>query len=85
MRVTVQYMAQLKRLAGCSRETLELAGPSTLGDLLNALAGPPYSPDFRAQVSQRSLLFFVGDEPAARERVLHDGDCVTILTPMAGG
>jgi molybdopterin converting factor small subunit len=27
----------------------------------------------------------VGDEPAARERVLHDGDCVTILTPMAGG
>jgi len=89
MRVTVQYMAQLRRLAGGASETVELAG-GTLGEVLRQLAGR-HGPEFRAQVlaedggPQKALLLFVGDEPAGADRALRDGDRVTILTPMAGG
>jgi molybdopterin converting factor small subunit len=33
----------------------------------------------------KALLFFIGDEAADTKRLLRDGDCVTILSPMAGG
>lgn len=89
MRVTVEYMAQLKRLAGAATETVELAD-GTLADLLRTL-GDRHGDSFRKLLlgldgrPQKSLLFFVGDEPADPARPLRDGDRVTILAPMAGG
>lgn len=90
MRITIHYLAQLRRAAGCASETLEVAGAGTLGQLLDELArrhgtalqGQLLGPDGRPN---RTLLFFVGDESAGPERGLHDGDIVTILAPMAGG
>ncbi len=89
MRVTVQYMAQLKRLAGCGVETIEFPG-GTLGELLGRLA-ERHGAEFRgallgtADAPQKALLLFVGDEAADPARPLRDTDCVTILSPMAGG
>jgi molybdopterin converting factor small subunit len=34
---------------------------------------------------QPTVLIFVGDEQAARDRLLRDGDEVTLMTPIAGG
>jgi molybdopterin converting factor small subunit len=89
MRVTVQYMAQLRRLAGCSSEEIDFPG-GTLGELLVCVA-ERHGAEFRGHLlaadatPHKALLFFVGDEAADSTRPLCDGDCVTILSPMAGG
>lgn len=91
MRVTVHYMAQIKRTAGCSSEEVETPGDAaTLGAFLQAL-GNRHGPALRtllldeANEPRKSLLFFVGDEHADLAQPLRDGDSVTILVPMSGG
>jgi molybdopterin converting factor small subunit len=90
MRVTVQYMTQIKRTAGCSREEVEAPEAISLRDLLRLLADR-HGSAFRTLVldeanePHQSLLFFVGEEHAKLSRPLCDGDAVMILTPMSGG
>lgn len=90
MLVTVHYLAQIKRAAGCSSEAVSVHDAATLGDFLRALADR-HDQAFRALLldemnePRRSLLFFVAEEHAELTRPLHDGDTVTILAPMAGG
>jgi molybdopterin converting factor small subunit len=90
MQVTVHYLAQIKRAAGCSSESMEMPVDSTLREVLRALADR-HGHTFRAMLlddasePRMSLLFFVGDEHAEPSRLLHDGDEVAILAPMAGG
>ena len=90
MRVTVHYLAQMKRAAGCSSETVEVHDAATLQDLLLALAAH-HGTSLRAllvdEANQplKSLLFFVGEEHAEPALRLKEGDAVTILAPMAGG
>jgi molybdopterin converting factor small subunit len=90
MQVTVHYLAQLRRAADCTSERIETEPGMTLAALLHRI-GEIHGEPFRMLLfaadgrPQRSLLFFVGDEPAALARALINGDEVTILTPMAGG
>jgi molybdopterin converting factor small subunit len=90
MRVTVHYMAQIKRHAGCSSEVVEVAPSVSVHELLGVLA-QRHGPDFKTLLMddaggpRRSLLFFVGDEHADLSRTLMEGDAVTILAPMSGG
>lgn len=89
MRVTVHYLAQIKRAAGCSAEVIDTP-PITLREFLRGLADR-HTSAFRnsllddAGAPLQSLLFFVGDEHADLSRQLTDGDAVTILAPMSGG
>lgn len=90
MRVTVHYMTQMKRSAGCSTEEVETPDPSTLREFLRLLAGRHALAFYElllddAGEPRKSLLFFVGEEHADLSRPLHDGDAVTILAPMSGG
>jgi molybdopterin converting factor small subunit len=90
MRVTVHYMTQIKRAAGCSSEPVDAPDAITLRDLLRHLADGRGSV-FRSMLldekdePRRSLLFFVGEEHADLSRRLCDADAVTILAPMSGG
>jgi molybdopterin converting factor small subunit len=90
MRVTVHYMTQIKRAAGCSSEPVDAPDAITLRDLLRHLADGR-GPEFRALLldetdePRRSLLFFVGEEHAEVSRPLRDAESVTILAPMSGG
>ena len=92
MRITVHYLAQLKRFAGVSCETIEAADGSALQVLLAELAAR-HDDAFRSALlddqgqPRPALLFFLGDDQVRPEtaRPLRDGDEVTILTPMAGG
>ena len=90
MRVTVQYMTQLKRAAGCAVEEVLAPAPARLRDLLRLLADR-HDAAFRALLlddagePRKSHLFFVGDEHAELSRPLSDGDAIMILAPMAGG
>ena len=90
MRVTVHYMTQIKRTAGCSQEEIEAPEAISLRDLLRLLADRHGSAFHtlvldEANEPYKSLLFFVGEEHAELSRPLCDGDAVTILTPMSGG
>lgn len=85
MRLTVKYLAQLKRAAGIASEEIEVEAGCTVSSLLAMLArraertvGRFYSP---------ALLVFVGEDLARpeAERPLQDGDVITLLPPMAGG
>lgn len=92
MRVTVQYMAQLKRAAGLGSELVEVDPGCTVAGLLLQLAQRKEEA-FRAMVLDRngglqpSLLVFVGEEQrrSDSDEPLPEGACVTLLTPMAGG
>jgi molybdopterin converting factor small subunit len=90
MRVTVHYLAQIKRAVGCAVEEFHAPEPATLRELLALVAdrhGPGLRPLLLDEQARpvKSLLFFIGDEHADPCRPLHDGDTVTILAPMAGG
>jgi molybdopterin converting factor small subunit len=84
MRITVHYLAQLKRAAGAGTEAVEVAGPCTLGQLVATL-GQRHDGAFRTMLAHNSLLYFVNDDHVDMARSLADGDEVSILAPMAGG
>jgi molybdopterin converting factor small subunit len=89
MRVSVRYLAQLKQAAGRSAEQVPLSGPGSVADLLVLLtqlhpALQRVLLDSGGRV-QPTLLIFVGDEQAEHDRMLLDGDDVTLMTPIAGG
>ena len=90
MRITIHYMAQIKRAAGCASESIDAADGASLREVLRAL-GERRGEPFRGMLlddagePRKTLLFFVGEEHGDPARVLRDGDTITILAPMAGG
>jgi molybdopterin converting factor small subunit len=88
--VTVHYMTQIKRTAGCATEGVELPATGSMRELVRTLAdrhGPPFRALLVDETNEprRWLLFFIGDQHADLNRSLQDGDAVTVLAPMAGG
>src|SRR5688572_5901902 len=90
MRVTVHYLAQMKRAAGCATEAVEITDGASVQNLL-ALLSDKHGSALRtlllddAKRPLKSLLLFIGDEHARCEQPLRHDDVVTILTPMSGG
>ena len=91
MKVAVRYMAQLRQAAGVGAESIELdegGSPTALLFLLAERHGAALRRLLLTEegMPQRTLLIFVGDEQADGARTeLHDGDEVTLLSPIAGG
>jgi molybdopterin converting factor small subunit len=85
MKVTVRYMAQVKRATGVASEQIELPDACLMRELLARLAERHGEP--LRQLLGPALLVFVGDEQAnpGETVMLKDGDEVTLLAPMAGG
>ena len=85
MKVTVRYLAQVKRATGVAAEEVELPDTCLLRDLLAHLAERHGEP--LRQLLGPALLIFVGDEQVTSGEAvaLKDGDVVTVLAPMAGG
>jgi molybdopterin converting factor small subunit len=89
MNVVVRYFGQLRRAAGRGEERASLPDPSSVADLVKHLAQNNERLrgvllDNEGEV-RASLLVFVGDEQAGKQRPLTDGDEVTLMTPIAGG
>ena len=83
MKVTVRYFALLREAAGVETEAVELAGESSLKDLLDLLGGRDGS--LGSLLRERPLLCAVNREYAAREKSLGDGDEVALFPPVSGG
>ena len=90
MQVTVHYLAQFRRTAGCASERLDVNLGVTVCELFHRLA-EIHGGAFRTLLlgencrPHPSLLIFVGEQPAELSGLLREGDEITILTPMAGG
>jgi molybdopterin converting factor small subunit len=90
MEVTVHYLAQLRRAAGCASERLDVEPGLTVASLFHRLANA-HGDSFRTLLfgshdrPHAALLVFLGDQPAEPSSALYDSAEVTILTPMAGG
>jgi molybdopterin converting factor small subunit len=90
MQVTVHYVAQLRRAAGCATERVNVDAGATVATLLGRLGANHGDPVRTLLVGadgmpHPSLLVFVGEHPAEASQTLREGDEITILTPMAGG
>ena len=89
MRVTVHYLAQVRRAVGRAEEIFDTAADGTLADLIQFLATEhPAAASMLLEADgrpSRSLLFFVNDGPFDLDAVLPNPAVVTVLAPMAGG
>ncbi|HOL95687.1 MAG TPA: MoaD/ThiS family protein [bacterium] len=92
MKITVEYSAFLKQHTGRAAETVETGGPCTVQELLRGLAARYGEPFHSALLDQNDrlrpvLLLSVNEEQVNwhQPAPLHDGDIVTILSPIAGG
>ena len=92
MRVTVQYMAQVRQAAGTASEEVELAGPCSVAELIAGVAERHGGGLRRLLLGadggpQPTVLLFVGDEQVGRADAvtLQGGEVVTVLSPIAGG
>ena len=88
MKITFSYFAQIRQKAGVESETIEAADGSTL---LEAMKTIDHGEEFQSVLFDGNgvlhpvIMFVVKDVPAAADRVLIDGDCVQIFSPVAGG
>lgn len=92
MRITIQFMGQARVAAGCERTTVEVGPAATPGAAVraaaerhgDALCAFLFHEDGRPR---RSVLLAVGPRQVAWEcdEPLTDGDCLTVLPPIAGG
>ena len=85
--ITVRYWAAAKAAAGVAEDAVPVAGPVTLGELLDAVRALPPDQRFADVVAVCSTL--VGDQPVGtRDPALVEvapGQTVEFLPPFAGG
>lgn len=94
MKIRVQYGGQLRTVAGCSTDEVELPNAATVVDLLAAIASRldraalPHLLN-AAGTPQAGLLIVVNDSAIPSldftKPLLKAGDCVAFLPPIAGG
>jgi molybdopterin converting factor small subunit len=81
MKITVQFFAQLRDLAGTPKLDVDLAERSTITQLLEKIYAE--KPALRAQ--DKSTLVGVGVEFVHRNYVIQSGDEISIMPPVQGG
>lgn len=93
MKITIQYMGQVKHAAGvASSQEINVSEPCSVRECLHRLTSRPddrlrrFLFDEAGQVS-RTILLFAGQEQVrdADQVTLRDGDVLTVLSPIAGG
>ncbi len=77
----MRYFAFVREQLGKSKETIELANGSTVGQALDLVLAP--SP--RLLNAQSAMMVMVNQTYQPRDHVLTDGDEVAIIPPVSGG
>jgi len=93
MKIHVQYTAQLRTAVGHAEELVDVADGASLAELLAHLAArqPDVGPHLVTNTGEirPSLLMAVNGTAvprnAAGAALLHEGDVVALLPPIAGG
>ncbi len=86
MQVTLHFLAQIKRAAGVSRQTLEIPAGATLREILETLA-QQHGPEFHSLLTTASpsLLFFQGELRVGLDHAVMQDAQIDVVAPMAGG
>lgn len=81
MPIKILYFGHLKDRLGRSGDELTLHEPLTVAEVFcQALRDDPLSKSW-----QETVLYAVNQERVTRDFVVHDGDEVAFMPPMAGG
>lgn len=89
MQVNVEYIAQVRTAAGVAAESVEIPAGATTQQLATTLC--EQRPELvsvlcdDAGALHPSILVFRGEAPCPPDAVLHDGDTITLLSPISGG
>lgn len=90
MKLTIQFEAQLRQLAGTPDRQIEVADGCTLQDAIQLSVGD--TPELASAVLDsdrsvsRSVLAFVNDAPVTDFGApVNEGDVVLLLPPISGG
>ena len=81
MNVRVQFYSQLRDLSGVEALNVDLAGRSTVRELLENIY--EQKPALRAH--DKSILVSAGVEFVDRDYVIQPGDEISIMPPVQGG
>ena len=81
MNVRVQFYSQLRDLSGVAELDVDLAGTSTVRELLENIY--EQKPALRAH--DKSILVGAGVEFVDRDYVIQPGDEISIMPPVQGG
>ena len=92
MKITFEYLGQLRHLAQCDSVSREVVAGTALPDLIVSIA-TGYDDMFKAILLDDSgnilpsTMILMGDDPVNREEwpILSEGDVITLLPPIAGG
>jgi len=92
MKITVEYAAQIKRVAGVAAEEFDVEPACSLRQLVEHIIGK-HGDTLRSLLldtdgqRQPSILVFVQDDQVrpGQDVVLKEGDVVTFLSPISGG
>jgi molybdopterin synthase catalytic subunit len=79
--IRVLFFGQLKDIAGCAQDSLELAAGGTLHDVFEVYAARHP----RLREMSASIVLAVNQQFASRDVVVHDDDEVAFLPPVSGG
>ncbi len=92
MRIQIEYVAQMRSMAGIDAETVELADGGTAQDVIRGIAQRHGGRLATLLLDENgdlrpSALVFTGDEQIQWDtpQTLVDGAKVTVLAPLAGG
>ncbi len=93
MPVTVEYAAQIKRVAGVAHDIIELAEPCTVAEIARRVAANhgDQLADILLDDNQQprpSILVFLGENQVHWDddkTLVQDGQTVTLLSPVSGG
>lgn len=81
MKVKVYYYALFRDITGVEVEELELKEGATAGDVLEAVLS--LHPELRRY--RNSIFISVNHESASTEKVINEGDHISIFPPVGGG
>ena len=92
MKITVEYKTQVKSAAGISSEEFEFEDDCTVKQLIH-LVGKKHGDPLKKMLLdsddnlQKSILLFLEDRHLKWDEVakLHDGDVLTVFSPISGG
>ena len=91
MKITIQFEAQLREVAGQSEVSLDVADDTNLRQVLEEAAADNDTLRerlFAGDSLSASLMVFVNDQPIAgdaNDHSLNDGATVLLLPPISGG
>jgi len=93
MQITVEYAAQIKRVAGVAQDVIELDGPSPVAEVARQVAasrGGDFAEILLDENGQprHSILVFKGEDQVRWDdtaTLVADGETITLLSPVSGG